>query len=116
MTSWLPEGTEEWAGRPIARTVDCAAARQRVHVTGVVLSVAVRRHAARGALHREWNDNARHASLEAAFDDGTGLLLLRWAGREAIPGLAVGVTLTVEGVVLEEGESRVVLNPLYRFG
>jgi len=115
VTAWLPLGAEEWAGRPLARTAASSGLRQRVNLTGKVRSVAVRRAALSNDFHRQLDSASASTNLEAELDDGTGLLLLRWVGRDRIFGIIEGVVLTVEGVVLEERGSRVVLNPLYRF-
>lgn len=53
--------------------------------------------------------------LDAILRDSTGQIVLRWLGREAIPGIEVGVSLRVTGTALAEGDHLVVLNPIYSF-
>lgn len=101
MTGWLPDGTAEWGGRPVARSLAAATARSRVSVTGTVCAVVVRTTAP--------------PSVEAVLQDGTGRLGLCWIGRDAVAGIAPGRTVAVEGTVLERRGRLVVLNPLYRF-
>jgi hypothetical protein len=101
VSTWLPEDAERWGGRPVARTVAATAPRQRAVFSGVLRSTAARRYAG------SW--------LEAELDDGTGVVTLRWVGRERIPGIVKGASLAVEGTVLDEHGRLVLLNPLYRF-
>jgi hypothetical protein len=101
MSSWMADGTEEWGGRPVARTVGAADPRRRAALTGIVQRVSVR--------------SGVGGATEAELDDGTGSIVLRWVGRDRIPGVVVGASLTVEGTVLAERGRRVILNPLYRF-
>jgi hypothetical protein len=51
--------------------------------------------------------------LEVGLDDGTGVMALRWLGRDAVPGVTPGATLVVEGTVLATRRRLVILNPLY---
>ena len=112
MTGWLPEGTPQWGGRPVARTVTEAGPRSRVVVTGTVTHVTVHRpHALRSA----GGAVARGCTVDATVDDGTGAILVRWAGRDSVPGLLPGAALCVEGTACEVHGRLVVLNPLYRF-
>jgi hypothetical protein len=99
VTGWLPDGTSEWGGRAVARTVADALPRCRAVLTGSVASTAVR-----------WP-----VSYDAVLNDGTGAIVVRWVGRESVPGVVVGALLTVEGTVSELHGHLVVLNPLYRF-
>lgn len=102
MSGWDLGPGERWGGRPVARTVDGAGARQRVVLAGTVVSVA--RRCPAGA-----------PTLEAVLDDGTGRILLRWLGRDHVPGVRTGARLAARGTVLEERGRLVVLNPAYRF-
>jgi len=93
----------------VARTVVEAEPRRRVALTGTLTSVA--------ACHqRVLAGPLRHADprpcLQAELDDGTGIILLRWLGRDRIAGIAIGASLRVEGTVLTDHGRRVVLNPL----
>ncbi len=98
MTGWMADGTEEWGGRPVARTVAAADPRRRAALTGTVRAVS-----------------ARTDATDAELDDGTGRIVLRWVGRDRVPGVTVGASLAVEGTVLVDRGRRVLLNPLYRF-
>ena len=100
MTSWLPEGTSEWGGRPVARVVADAVARERAILSGSVRTVQER--------------NAV-PSCDALLDDGTGTITLRWLGRTRVPGISTGTTVTVQGTVVDQHGLLVLLNPLYRF-
>jgi len=108
----MPEGQDEWQGRPVARRVADAEARRRATLTGVLREVvAHRRQLRQGPL-----DPTVHAgALDATFDDGSGTIVLRWLGRESIAGIAAGARLEVEGTVTSESDRLVILNPLYRF-
>jgi len=98
MSTWLPEGTPEWGGRPVAHTVAEVAPRCRAVLAGVLRSVEV-----------------KGGRIDAQLDDGTDVITLRWLGRECIAGVKVGCTLMVEGTVLDYHARLVVLNPLYSF-
>jgi hypothetical protein len=112
VTSSLPDGTTEWQGRPVARSIADAATRQRAVLTGVVRAVEVhRRLHPRGRLYPSEPSSA----MDAWLDDGTGTITLRWLGREAVGGVVAGATLHVEGTVSSESDRLVILNPLYRF-
>jgi hypothetical protein len=101
MTGWMADGTEEWGGRPVARTVAAADSRRRAALTGTVRAVSVR--------------SGVGCATDAELDDGTGTIVLRWVGRDRVPGVTVGASLAVEGTVLADRGRRVLLNPLYRF-
>ena len=101
MTGWMADGTEEWGGRPVARTVAAADPRRRAVLTGTVRAVSVR--------------SGVGCATDATLDDSTGTIVLRWVGRDRVPGVAVGASLTVEGTVLADRGQWVLLNPLYRF-
>jgi hypothetical protein len=53
--------------------------------------------------------------FDAEFCDGTGTITLRFLGRTQIPGIVVGCRMTVEGTPWMEGDTLVMLNPLYMF-
>ncbi len=112
MSGWLPGGSTHWGGRPVARTVSEAGPRQRVVLSGTLTSVAARHHRVLGGPVRPADPRP---SLEAELDDGTGAITLRWLGREAVPGIAVGTALTAEGTVLVEHGRNLVLNPITSF-
>ncbi|HEX4082762.1 MAG TPA: hypothetical protein VHX40_07315 [Acidimicrobiales bacterium] len=117
MTGWMADGTEEWGGRPVARTIAAAGSRRRAALTGTVRAVGVRRRPRRaGPWPGERRCTALTVATEAELDDGTGTIVLRWVGRDGVPGIVVGASLAVEGTVLADRGRRVLLNPLYRFG
>ncbi len=112
MSGWVPDGTAQWQGRPVARRVADAAPRQRAVVTGVVRAVFVqRRRPSHGRLH----PGGRGSALDAWLDDGSGTITLRWLGRQALGGVVVGAAMHVEGTVSQEAGRLLILNPLYRF-
>lgn len=53
--------------------------------------------------------------LNVEFCDGTGTITLRFLGRTQIPGIVLGCRMTVEGTPWMEGDTLVMLNPLYMF-
>ncbi len=69
------------------------------------------RHGAGGVGPRR----AQGCATDAELDDGTGTIVLRWVGRDRVPGVTVGASLAVEGTVLADRGRRVLLNPLYPF-
>lgn len=112
MSGWLPEGTAEWGGRPIARSVADALPRCRALLSGSIRVIVVHRPGAGdGLIGRA----IRGVSVDGWLDDGTGTMVLRWLGRESVPGLIAGVSLTAEGTVVEVHGRPMILNPLYRF-
>jgi hypothetical protein len=53
--------------------------------------------------------------LDVELNDGTGSVILRFTGRDRIPGLTVGRALTVEGTPADAQGELVILNPVYSF-
>jgi hypothetical protein len=98
---WLPEETSEWGGRPVARSIAEAVARQRAVLSGSVRSVQGHR--------------IPTPHCDALLDDGTGTIVLRWLGRSQVPGISAGANVTVQGTVVDQHGRLVLLNPLYRF-
>ncbi len=98
MSTWLPEGVEEWGGRPVAHTVAEAVPRCRAVLSGVLRS-----------------SSSAGGWLDADLDDGTGTIALRWVGREGIAGVAAGAKMAVEGTVFDHHGRLVLLDPLYSF-
>lgn len=78
-----------------------AKSRTRVVLRGTVAIVAL---APRG----------RNKWLEVDLADGTGTVTLIWMGRASITGIRPGSKLSVEGLLAEQGERRVMFNPAYR--
>jgi hypothetical protein len=96
--------------------VAAASARQRAVLSGVLRSTAACRcTVTAGTFHTATFHPGTGSWLEAELDDGTGVVILRWVGRERIPGIVEGTSLVVEGTVLDEHGRLVLLNPLYRF-
>ena len=81
--------------------IAAVALRRRNTVRGEIVSVA--------SYWRPW------MRTDAVVRDGTGMLLLRFVGRAAVPGLAVGRRVIAQGTPgLVRGEV-VMVNPLYSF-
>jgi hypothetical protein len=112
VTGWLDNGAEEWHGRPVVHKIGDVVPRHRAVLTGVVRRARVRRVAAPGPRARR---SAGGVEFDAVLDDGTGEILLRWVGREAVAGVVAGAGLHVEGTVGEWAGIPVILNPLYSF-
>jgi hypothetical protein len=53
--------------------------------------------------------------LDVEFCDETGSITLRFVGRTHIFGMVKGRPMTVEGTPRMDGDSLVILNPLYMF-
>ena len=101
MSTWLPDGTTEWGGRPVARRVADASPRGRIVVTGTIHQGSNRRVGGT-------------ASSYLLLDDGSGRMGLLFVGRQKVPGLTTGARCTVEGTVTMKGGRPVIWNPLYR--
>ena len=75
--------------------------RQRSHVAGEIQSVA--------SFERPW------VRTDAVLVDGTGVLVLRFMGRAAVPGVVAGARLVAEGTPGWERGVLLMRNPLYSF-
>jgi len=53
-------------------------------------------------------------ALECALVDDTGTISVVFFGRRSIPGIEVGVRMTVEGMVGEHRGRLALINPVYR--
>jgi cytochrome c-type biogenesis protein CcmE len=82
--------------------IDEAPTRQRVKLAAVVNRISV--------VPGQGGD-----SLEAVLTDGTGEITAVWTGRRAIPGMFLGTRMIVEGVLVQQGNSRRMVNPAYEF-
>lgn len=51
--------------------------------------------------------------LQVDLCDGTGTITLRFMGRTEIPGIVLGTRVNVEGTPSVEGDTLIMLNPLY---
>ena len=103
MKAWAPTSADSWGGRPVARCIADARARQHVVVTGKVVD----------AQQRVWRG---FTAQVYAIDDGTGRLSIVFGGVRAIPGMVEGAQCTVEGTALADEGGVVLWNPYYRFG
>lgn len=54
-------------------------------------------------------------ALEATISDGQGVLTAVFLGRRKILGISPGRRVFLEGVVTNDGTSKVMYNPLYEF-
>jgi RecG-like helicase len=102
MSSFEFTDAVSWGGRPVARRIANAQARQRVVVTGTI-------------------DNAQTITLGSSLayscvlKDGTGELDLVFVGRHTVPGMIPGARCTVEGTARMIRGRLELWNPLYRF-
>ncbi len=53
------------------------------------------------------------AGVKAEFFDGSDTVLLKWLGRNRIPGIEPGRKLTVRGRLAEGDTGKVIYNPYY---
>lgn len=53
------------------------------------------------------------AGVKAEFFDGTDVVLLKWLGRNRIPGIEPGRKLTVRGRLAMHEGTKVIYNPYY---
>ena len=56
---------------------------------------------------------AAKAGVKAEFFDGTDVVLLKWLGRNRIPGIEPGRKLTVRGRLAMHEGTKVIYNPYY---
>jgi hypothetical protein len=76
--------------------------RVRASVAGRILAVR--------AYRRPW------MRLDVELGDGTGtIIILRFMGRAAVPGMSPGRRVGAEGMPSEQGGTLVILNPHYAF-
>ena len=101
MTAWEPTTGDGWGGRPVARRIADAGARQRVVVTGEVVDARPGNLAWIGAQY-------------FTVEDGTGRITIVFGGLLPIPGTTEGVRCTVEGTALADGQGIALWNPWYR--
>ena len=108
----MPDGTSEWGGQPVAYSVADVVPRCRTALSGAIVSVSTHRGTSERLLQ-----SGGGVWMDALLDDGTGVLLLRWLGRDSVPGVVKGAQLVVEGTVSSSPDGLpLLLNPLYRFG
>lgn len=56
---------------------------------------------------------AAKSGVKAEFFDGSDTVLLKWLGRNRIPGIEPGRKLTVRGRLAEHDGGKVIYNPYY---
>jgi cytochrome c-type biogenesis protein CcmE len=99
----LAQQVSEWAATvKDAVRMEGAPMRQRLKLAGVVNRISV--------VPGQGGD-----SLEAVLTDGTGEVTAVWTGRRAIPGMFLGTRMIVEGVLVQQGSSRRLVNPAFEF-
>ena len=76
--------------------------RRRATVSGELMSVA--------SYELPW------VRTDAELGDGTGVVLLRFIGRNVVPGLVPGRRIVVRGTPAVRNGVLVIDNPLYEFG
>lgn len=97
------ERLREWAGSiPDVIPIADAQSRSRCKLAGVIQNVRI-------------DPREGSGSIEATIFDGSGLLVVKWLGRQKLSGIRLGAGLIVEGTV-GEGRSKQlqVLNPDYQ--
>jgi hypothetical protein len=91
----------QWASSvPDTIRISEAPLRTRARLAGEIRVVTVR-------TDTPWPD------FEAVLFDGTGKVRLRWLGVESVPGVIPGTRMVVEGVVGEEDNERLTIDPSY---
>ena len=76
--------------------------RRRFKVAGVIQNIRI-------------DPREGSGSIEATISDGTGEMVVKWLGRQAMSGIRLGTGLVVEGTVGQgDGECPRVLNPEYQ--
>jgi hypothetical protein len=82
-----------------ARTVGAASLRSPCTIEGQVVAVC--------------SSPGRPFDLDVLVQDGTGTLLCQFTGRRALPGVALGTRLRVDGTLVGFRSRRCLLNPSY---
>ncbi len=83
--------------------------------TAVAALVPRRRACVTGEIEAVVSFRAPWVRTDAVVVDGTGALVLRFMGRAAVPGLAVGSHVVAEGTPALERGVLLMRNPLYWF-
>lgn len=78
-------------------------------------AVPRRRTTLRGEVRSVTCTASPFVRTDATISDGTGVIQLRFVGRQAIPGVEVGRSLVVDGTPALVDGGLVMLNPLYSF-
>ncbi len=75
--------------------------RERQKVAGVITNIRI-------------DPREGSGSIEATFVDGTGQMLAKWLGRQALQGITLGMGLIIEGTIgAGTTDEPIVLNPEY---
>jgi RecG-like helicase len=82
--------------------IGSAPLREQVRIAGVIRRLTV----------FPLQDNE---SLEAVVSDGTGEIVVRFMGRRAIRGLGLGTRVVVEGLLSEQKNATLMINPRLEF-
>ncbi len=92
-----------WAASiPGTTPVAEAPLRQRVRLAGEVRRIMVR-------------PGGPFDEFEVTLYDGSGEARIIWLGRRSIPGVTLGSTLAVEGVIGERDGERCMIDPVFEF-
>lgn len=83
---------------PISNIVE----RQKVKIAGVLQAITYHPISSSSVL-----------GVGATLFDGTAYIDVIWVGRRKIPGITVGVHITVEGIVVKHNGRLVIMNPTY---
>jgi hypothetical protein len=76
--------------------------RKRYKIAGVIQNIRVDPRLGRG-------------SIEATIIDGSGHIVVKWLGRQAMSGISLGMGLVVEGIVgMQPDGDPMILNPEYQ--
>jgi hypothetical protein len=102
-----PEETREQSIRRWAADIEGivpiaeAKSRENVRVAGVVQTLRI-------------DPREGSGSIDAKLTDGTGEVVARWLGRQALAGIQLGAALVMEGMIgtSSDGE-QTILNPQY---
>jgi hypothetical protein len=87
-----------------------------VSLTAIASLEPRRRATVAGAIRAVTSYRRPYPRTEVELDDGSGVLLLRFMGRQEVPGLTPGLCLRAEGTPGPERGALVMLNPLYCLG
>jgi len=99
----LASTVQVWANQvPDTVRIADARTRARVRLAGVVNRISV-------------VPGGGGDSLEAVVTDGTGQVTAVWLGRRAIPGMLLGSRMVIEGMLMDSGGSRRMVNPEWEF-
>jgi hypothetical protein len=94
-------GDASWGWSSVAGSIAECTGRRRCSLVATVAAVALRYH--------------HGPCVEVTVDDRTGTLVARFLGRDTVPGFHAGVGVALQGTVIDEWGTLVVLNPTYQF-